>query len=274
MADKSTQSILAALGRAAASPDGASLFAAKSGPGLFPSTAAGKQAAQRCKDEGWLRSLSTETDAPAPPPASAGDTAVLVARKTKTAPEMCVLTDKGLAWLLSQNSPRQVLEDFVRALEARQAQAAEMLTALRRMQSGFDALKAGAETVLGQLVRPESVQNGENLLQRFLRFRNEPADCVRKPEPADDVHAVLLARLTDWQTTGGWEDCPLPELFRRARTAAPALTVGAFHDGLRRLHDAGQVYLHPWTGPLHALPEPPFALLVGHEIAYYASRRQ
>ena len=115
MADKSTQFILAALSRAAASPDGAPLFAAKSGPGLFPSTAAGKQAAQRCKDEGWLRSSSAEADVPAAPPAAAGDTAVLVAKKTKTAPEMCVLTDKGLAWLLSQNSPRQVLEDFVRA---------------------------------------------------------------------------------------------------------------------------------------------------------------
>ncbi len=68
MADKSTQLILAALGRAVASPDGAPLFAAKSGPGLFPSSAAGKQAAQRCKDEGWLRSLSAEADAPPSPP--------------------------------------------------------------------------------------------------------------------------------------------------------------------------------------------------------------
>ena len=28
-----------------------------------------------------------------------------------------------------------------------------------------------------------------------------------------------------------------------------------------------------WTGPLYAIPEPPLALLVGHEIAYYASPR-
>jgi len=30
----------------------------------------------------------------------------------------------------------------------------------------------------------------------------------------------------------------------------------------------------PWTGPLYDLPEPHFALLVGHEVAYYASSRR
>ncbi len=272
MADKSTQTILSALSRAAASPGGAPLFAARGGAGLFPPTAAGKLAAQRCKDEGWLRSPPAEAETLCP--ATAGDVAVLVRPKAKAAVESCELTDKGLAWLLAQTSPRQVLEDFVRALEARQAQAADLLTALRRMQSGFDSLKASAETVLGQLARPESGPTGESLLQRFLRFRNEPTDCVHKPEARTDVQAVLLTRLTEWQASGTSEDCPLPELFRRSRAVAPALAVGAFHDGLRRLHEAGQVYLHPWTGPLHALPEPPFALLVGHEIAYYASRRQ
>jgi hypothetical protein len=51
------------------------------------------------------------------------------------------------------------------------------------------------------------------------------------------------------------------------------VTIGQFHDGLRRLHDGATIYLHPWTGPLYELPEPRFALLVGHEIAYYASSR-
>ena len=270
MADKSTQIILAALSRAAASPDGAPLFAARGGPGLFAPTAAGKQAAQRCKDEGWLRSITCEPDVAAPPTVSNGDTAVLV-RKKKAAVETCLLTEKGLSWLLGQTSPRQVLEDFVRAVEARQAQAAEMLAALRQMQSGFDALKAGAETVLGRLERPEAC---ESLSQRFQRFHGEPADAVREPKPTADIPALLLEQLTGWQPSCAGEDCPLPELFRRAGGAAPGLTVGSFHDALRRLHDAGQVYLHPWTGPLHALTEPPFALLVGHEIAYYASKRQ
>ncbi len=277
MADKSTTMILGALGRAAASAGGAPLFAGRGAAGLFPATAAGRQAAQRCKDEGWLRPLAAADDAPVspppcPPPAGGGgngwggDAAVLVHKKTKIPPETCVLTEKGLAWLLSQSSPRQVLEDFVRALESRQAEAAEMLAGVRRMQAGFDALKAGAEKVLEQLPRPgAAAAPAESLMDRFQRFHQQPAD---------DAPALLLARLSEWQASGASEDCPLPELYRRAQTALPGLTVGGFHDALRRLHEAGRIYLHPWTGPLHALPEPPFALLVGHEIAYYASLRQ
>jgi hypothetical protein len=275
VADKSTRMILAALSRAAASPEGAPLFAARGGPGLFPAAPAGRQAAQRCKDEGWLRVLPAESEVSAPVPAAAGETAVLVRKKTKTTTETCLLTDKGLAWLLGQTSPREVLEDFVRALEARQAQAADLLAGLRRMQAGFDALKAGAETVLERMSRRgDGPAATEGLLERFLRFHQTPPEEAPKREPAADAHTVLMGRLTEWQTAGAWEDCPLPELFRRSRADSPSLTIGAFHDALRRLHDAGLVYLHPWTGPLHALPEPSFALLVGHEIAYYASLKK
>src|SRR6266496_338883 len=42
--------ILAALQRAAAEPAGVALHGVRSAPGLFTGTAAGKQAAQRCKD--------------------------------------------------------------------------------------------------------------------------------------------------------------------------------------------------------------------------------
>jgi hypothetical protein len=105
----------------------------------------------------------------------------------------------------------------------------------------------------------------EGLLERFQRFHKHPPAAAQP---------ILLACLTEWRSSGASEDCPLPELFQRAKIGATGLTIGAFHDGLRRLHDAGQVYLHPWTGPLHALPEPSFALLVGHEIAYYASLKK
>jgi hypothetical protein len=90
----------------------------------------------------------------------------------------------------------------------------------------------------------------------------------RLPPPPTDLAALILARLSDWDSTAG-EDCTLPELFRRL--GAPS--IGTFHDALRQLHDRGAIYLHPWTGPLYAVPEPAFALLVGHGVAYYASAR-
>jgi hypothetical protein len=82
----------------------------------------------------------------------------------------------------------------------------------------------------------------------------------------------LCEHLSRWHESAPG-DCPLPELFRRLRDAHPDLTIGRFHDDLREMHDRERVYLHPWTGPLYALPEPAFALLVGHEVAYYASLR-
>lgn len=84
---------------------------------------------------------------------------------------------------------------------------------------------------------------------------------------------ALRDTLTRWHATGALGDCPLPELYRRLRADFPRLTIGRFHDELRRAHTTGVIYLHPWTGPLYELPEPTLALLVGHEIAYYASLR-
>jgi hypothetical protein len=99
------------------------------------------------------------------------------------------------------------------------------------------------------------------------------AVAVLDPEPEADLAPVLLARLADWAGAAG-EDCPLPELFRSLSLLGSPPTIGAFHDCLRQLHAAGTVYLHPWTGPLYAIPEPAYALLAGHNVAYYASLKQ
>jgi hypothetical protein len=230
--------LLDGLSRAVADPAGVPLFGGRAAPGLFAANAPGKAVAQRCKDEGLLRVVRTETKGRAPV-------------------EVCTVTDKGLAYLLSQVSPRQVLEDFIRTLDARQSQAGELLMMARQMQAGIDALKLTAERVL------------EHLHQAAA-----PAACANGSANGSEAWpGAVLSYLGRRQEAGAAQDCPLPELFRHARLTAPGLTIGHFHDGLRRLLDAGHVYLHPWTGPLHALPEPPYALLVGHEIAYYASKR-
>jgi hypothetical protein len=238
LADKSAQLLLSALGRAAAEPAGVPLHGNKTQPGLFPGTAAARQVAQRCKDEGYLRVVQTET-------------------RGKGVLEYCTLSDKGLAYLLNQASPRQVLEDFVRALEARRAGLDEVLAVIRRMQTDLDALKASAENALDHVRRPHAP--GTN---------GAPAQLP--PDP-DAWTTSALAALERWQSSGAPEDCPLPEVYRQA---ASGQTIGRFHDGLRCLHDQGRIYLHPWTGPLHEVPEPAYALLVGHGIAYYASLRQ
>jgi hypothetical protein len=280
VADKSRQLVLDALGRAAAAPAGLPLHGSRSAPGLFPTTAAGKQAAQHCTAEGYLAAARpAAVPAPAPCPARGAPPAEVAPpswaeppsgspprKRGKPAPQRYTLTEKGRNHLLSHLSPRAVLEDFVRALEARQAQAEETLAAVRQAQADLAALRSSAEQVLERVAGPAAAPN-----------YTWPAEPDGGPPAAADAEAALdaalLGALGRWDASVGSEDCPLPELFRRARAAAPDVTLGRFHDALRRLHGSGRLYLHPWTGPLYELPEPPYALLVGHLVAYYASVR-
>jgi hypothetical protein len=163
--------------------------------------------------------------------------------------ELYTTTDAGRELFLRETRPREVLGDLARALERRHAQIDEMLRQVRDTQGEIAAIKSILAVV-------------------SARF-DAPAPQPVAPD-RDGWLADVRPRLEEWNTAG---DCPLPELFRRLRRAHPQLTIGGFHDGLRELHDRAAIYLHPWTGPLYALPEPAFALLIGHEIAYYASRR-
>jgi hypothetical protein len=248
LANSSTQAVLDALSRAAAEPAGLPLFGAKS-IGLFRSSAVAKKAAQLCKEEGFLRVVRAES-------------------RGKRTREFCAITEKGLAYLLSQVSPKQVLGDLVRALHAHQAQIGELVATARRWQADLDALKSAAEAVLTRVSRGPSAVDGGN------GKAGDPSDTQPRSDSGTEIYAdVLLGLLRQWHESGVSGDCPLPELFRRSHQATRPLSIGEFHDELRRLHDRDQIYLHPWTGPLHEIPEPAYALLSGHGIAYYASLR-
>jgi hypothetical protein len=222
MADKSSQLMLAALTRAAADPSHVPLFATRTAPGLFPATAAGKQAAQRCRDEGYITEDRT-------------------------------ITDRGMSYLFSQVSPRQVLEDFVRVLEGREKQINELGGQVCTLLSTLEAMRGTLSQVLTQIDRNTDLKA---LCKQF------------HDKPTDDPSEALLTCVKRWK---GTDDMPLPELFTQATQERPGLTLGAFHDALRKLDEQGRVCLHPWTGPLYEIPQPRFALMVGHQISYYAS---
>jgi hypothetical protein len=231
LADRPTQLVLDALNRAVGEPAGLPLVASRNAPGLFPATAVGRQAAQRCRDDGLLQPS--------------------VALNGKTAPECFVLSPTGLAYLIEQTNPRTLLEDLVRAVEARQRQFGELVEAMRQAQVSLEGLRTTSERVLATL--PKSLPADRNGHAAPAPARNDQA---------------LLTELANHRGPG---DYPLPGLYRQAM---PDSTIGEFHDALRRLEEHQRIHLHPWTGPLYQMPEPSFALLVGHEVAYYASRRQ
>lgn len=246
MADKSTQLILDALTLAATEPAGLSLYASKNDRGLFPATAVARTAADRAKAEGLLQVLDSEQNG-------------------RTVREVCALTEKGREFLVRQASPRQVLEDLVRVLEDRQAAVGELSESVGRMDAQLQSLRSIVEQVIPRLTD----HNKNGAIMNGVLAPKRPAATAASDELIVDVRD----RLAEWHASAGAsQDCPLPDLYRKL-TANGKASVGQFHDALRQLHDDHQIYLHPWTGPLYALPEPAFALLVGHEVAFYASIR-
>jgi hypothetical protein len=233
LADRSTPLILEALGRAVAEPDGISLFAGKNAPGLFTSSPVAKQAAQRCKTDGLLRTVRTET-------------------RGKAVHELCALTEKGLAYLVSLAGPKQVIEDLLRALDARREQLSAVLEAIRTTQNSLESIRA--------------------VVEKMAANPDTPVGPAPSTNGCKDRLDEIVAHLATWRDSGAGGDCPLPDLYRRTLQSGP-WTVGQFHDGLRKLNEQERIYLHPWTGPLYELPEPSSALLVGHAIAYYAGIR-
>lgn len=243
MADKLTQLVTDALSRAASEPAGLPLYAGKSEPGLFPNTATAKPAAQKCLADELLCVSGTEP-------------------KLRYA-----LSEKGWEFLLASVNPKQVLEDFVRVLEAREGEVGELLSTARRMADSLQGLKAA----VGRVLPTVSAVRAPAREPRFaLAGASAAADALPPPatEPAADA---LPAAIRDYLAARrGPTDCALPELFRGLPNTGP-LTLGAFHDCLRELHADGALALHHWTGPLYAMPEPQFALMIGHGVAYYAS---
>ena len=130
MADKITQQITEALTKAAAHPDGLPLYSAKSDSGLFPNTSASKPAAQKCLADGLVHSIGIDS-------------------RGKTPRQLFALTDPGWEFLLAQVNPKQVLEDFVRVLEARQGEVGELLDTARRMADSLQGLRRGRAVLLG-----------------------------------------------------------------------------------------------------------------------------
>lgn len=242
MADRPSQTILDALGRASLEPHGIPLLASRGEGGLFAATTANRALADRCREEGWLRLVRSET-------------------RGRVTSDICQITEKGMQHLVRETSPRHLLEDFLRVLESRQDEIDSLAGTLVRMQESLGGMRSVLAQVLPRLGSPSAAPGPDG--------RPTPAARSR----TDTLVAAVKSQLAEWHASAGAsEDCPLPELYRRVG-AVSSPSVGEFHDILRLLHGDRQLWLHPWTGPLYELPEPALALLVGHEIAWYASLR-
>lgn len=223
--------VLTALAQSYASPGEVPLHTTKALPGLFPANALGKTAAQAALQSNWLQSVRSET-------------------KGKTVTTYVILTPSGSAYLLEQTDPKPLLEQVQTRLQSEASHLQEVQAMVRFAFQTMEVLKSRIEQLATMVDQRQVVQTRISV----------PAWEDRLTEYLNQRESVRPA-----------EDCPLPELYQQARQMVPELSVGTFHDGLRRLHADRRIALQPWTGPLHELPEPSLALLQGHSLAFYAS---
>jgi hypothetical protein len=135
LADKLSQLVLDALSRAALAPGGTPLVGTKTAPGLFPSTAVAKQAAQKARDDALLRQVTADP-------------------KGKADRDLYAATPAGIEFLLRHTSPKQVLDDLARAVEARHAQFTEWLTVARDTHAELAAVREILAQVVPKLGEP------------------------------------------------------------------------------------------------------------------------
>lgn len=248
--DKVTEILVEALKRALGEPREQRLYRSGKLVGLFAGrTGNNGEAAGRALREGLLEVVRTET-------------------KGKVAIDWVRPTPHAVDFVHAQESPIQALRDLQDALRATRASVPDWLADMRRQLqdlSGRLTEEAGRWShrleVLGQRV------------EEALR-RAEARDAPKANGQASNAEwaTEALAYLDRRRQGGASDHCPLPELFAALRRQQPELSMKAFHEGLRRLHDRRALRLVPFVGLPTELPEPEYALLDGATVLYYVSR--
>lgn len=249
-ADKSTQAVIDALKQGMAEPGEHRLYKSGKLPGLFPGrTGAHLEAAAQALRDGLLEVVRTET-------------------KGKTPVEWVQLTQKGIDFLLSHESPARAMDELREALQITREGLPAWLVQIRRgIQDQADKVVDEVKSVLGKL---------ESLSIRIEEaLRRAEAAAPKLPAVATDAFPWALEALAylDRRREGGAPSpCPLPDLFAAIRARDQDLTMSAFHAGLRTMEERGVLKLVPFEGSLEELPQPEYALLNGTSMCYHVTR--
>jgi hypothetical protein len=243
--DKVMDSLLTALKLALADPGEQRLFRSGKLFGLFPGkSGTNSEAAARALRDGLLEKVRTET-------------------KGKTVIDWVKLTPRGVNFVHDQESPVQVLRELRAELRSDHDGVPAWLAQLRQ-----DFLAAGDR--LAEEVR--------KYLQRLDALTARVDEALRRAEAATPTVSDDLLDAVPWAADAlGYldrrpaGDCPLPELFAALREQDGDLSLTAFHEGLRRLHDRRLLRLVPFTAPPEQMPQPEHALLDGAAVFYHVA---
>ncbi|VTR95671.1 Uncharacterized protein OS=Candidatus Entotheonella sp. TSY2 GN=ETSY2_22115 PE=4 SV=1 [Gemmata massiliana] len=222
------------------------LFQSGKLPGLFPArTGLAAEAALQALREGLLETVRTEA-------------------KGKLITEWVCATPKAVGYVHEHDSPRSILRELKDVLQA--------------TRTGVPAFMEEAKAELAALSA-----NFEKRAAEMLGHLNDLAKrceaALRRAETSGPIVTESVGRVVPWAVdaleyldrrtqSGATGDCPLPELFHAVCVRFPELTLPAFHDGVRRLHDVRAVRLTPTS----AIPEPEYAVVVEGKLMYAVGR--
>jgi hypothetical protein len=246
MIDRVTDVLIEALKQALGDP-AAEWRLYKSGKidGLFPGRGGvGGEAAAKALADGLLELVRTEA-------------------KGKTLVEWARLTPRGVEFLNECESPARALHGLRDDLRANQQAVPIWLADMRATLEALDQ-RLATDAQKWQQRLDALARRVEDTLRRIDAAAPPPEVTRAYPWAAD-----ALAYLDRRRGSGANGDCPLPELFGALAREHAGLSVGGFHDGLRRLRERRALRLVPARGA--ELTQPEFALLDGGVVLYYAA---
>jgi hypothetical protein len=249
-ADKVTEALIEALHQALADPGEHRLYKSGKLDGLFSGRGGVKgDAAARALREGLLEVSRTEV-------------------KGKAAIEWVRLTPRGVEFLHQHESPLHAMQELHEALKTNLDAVPGWLAALKSRLQEFETSMA-ADVQRATLRLETLARRVEDILKRFAERQTGVPDELATLVP---WAAEALAYLDRRQTADASGQCPLPELFAFLSQGQSNLSITAFHDGLRKLHESRVLKLFPFTGSPNELQQPEFVLLEGATCYYHASR--
>jgi hypothetical protein len=249
MADKVMETLLEALRQALSESGVHRLYRSGKLDGLFATrTGITAEAATKAVKDGLIEVVRSEL-------------------KGKIETEWVRLTARGIEFLQEHDSPRRVLEELRDVLRtSREGMPVWLLQMQQELRAAGDRLATDVQALNRRL--DELSERVESALQR--------ADLGRIPLSNGELTVPwareALAYLEKRRDGGVNGPCTLPELFEALRPGYSGLSLRAYLDGLRRLHDLRALQLLPFTESPEKIPEPEYALADGPVLLYFVTR--
>ena len=244
--ERRTELLLDAVKAALGTPGEHRLFRSGKLAGLFPGRAGlSAEAALLAVREGILETVRTEV-------------------KGKIVTEWVRATPKAVTFVHENDSPSSVLKELKDVLQATRDGVPVWMDDARRELATLSARFEGQAAAM---------------MKRLDELATSVEAALRRADAKLPLMAEPVGRLVPWavdaleyldrrKTGGAMGDCPLPELFHAVRVGLPTLTLPAFQDGLRRLHDVRALALVPAA----LMAEPEYAVVLDGKLMYAVAR--